>query len=281
MVSDAQDAVAAVPGVDPGGRRARRPPRLRPHQPRARGRGRVPGDLRARGRGLPGRAAGDLPPQGAHRGDGAGGHRPAAGRPVARRGRRPRPGSRRPAGGRARPPRRCCGGGPSSGCRRPRTHRCSCTTTATRPEPGRCGDAAAQGPVGAHLDRRQRALLPRAAADPLSRLGRRPGAASRRTPASSRSSPPRRDPRHEGRPRGRVPPAPADGRRAGTGDHRPARRDREDRRRRRLPHRPAHPRGAVGREVRGRAARTRSATRTPAGCTPSAAPSRTWPRATR
>ena len=50
----------------------------------------------------------------------------------------------------------------------------------------------------------------------------------------------------------------------------PARRDRQDRRGRPVPHRPAHPGGPVGREVRRRAARTCRATRTPAGSTRSA-----------
>ena len=51
---------------------------------------------------------------------------------------------------------------------------------------------------------------------------------------------------------------------------RPVRRDREDRRGRAVPHRPAHPGGAVGREVRRSSCPTRPATRTPAGCTRSA-----------
>ena len=61
---------------------------------------------------------------------------------------------------------------------------------------------------------------------------------------------------------------------------RAVRRDRADRRRRPVPHRPAHPGGPVGREVRRRRCPTRPATRTPAGCTRSAPASPTSRSAT-
>ena len=64
----------------------------------------------------------------------------------------------------------------------------------------------------------------------------------------------RRRSQHESGAPARVPRAPEARRGRRAEDHRPARRHREDRRGRPVPHRPAHPGGPVGREVRGQAA---------------------------
>ena len=149
--------------------------------------------------------------------------------------------------------------------------------------------AVADGAVGAHQHRRQRALLPRPAADPLPRLGGRPGArastVTARNAAPCPCSPLRRDPvmkavrilgyhndvaqdmRLDDVPQPEITgPHDVIVKIGGGGC---------------LPHRHPRHRGAVGREDATSRCRTRSATRTRAGCTRSAAPSPTSPSATR
>ena len=162
---------------------------------------------------------------------------------------------------RRRTPRRCCAAAPRSGSPAHPDALVLVDHEGTGHPPGGRADGAAPGPLHAHLDRRQRALLPRPAAHPLPRLRGRPGAARRRrragrpalpVPCSPDRSPP--DEHHARRPGGRLPPGPADDRGPRPRGDRPVRRRRADRRGRRVPHRPAHPRGAVGREVPGRPA---------------------------
>ena len=219
------------------------------HQRRAGRRRRLPRHVRARGRARPRRAAGDVPREGAHRGDGTlPDRRCCAPDRVAER-RSPsharRAARRRRHRGAARAP------GARSGC--PTAPDALVLVDARRPRvPARGGaDGAPPGPLDAHLHRRQRPLLPRPAAHPLPGRGRRPGAARRprdllplitvkETPGMTtmRAVQVVGYHQHLRDDRGRRP----DPRRA-------TRRHREDRRRRGLPHRPAHPRGPVGREV--------------------------------
>ena len=102
---------------------------------------------------------------------------------------------------------------------------------------GRADPLAADGAARADEPRGQRRHLPLAAGSPL------------RHPTT-----PRRWRRHEGGPAARVPRGAQARQRRRAQGRRAVRRDREDRRGRAVPHRPAHPGGAVGREVRGRAA---------------------------
>ena len=193
-VRRARTPSTALAGRRPGGRRARRPPRLRPHQPRAGRRRRAtaaPSGTRPRG---PRGAAGDVPAQGAHRGDGA-----VADGAAARRDREPRARTTSatvrladlPAGHDHR-------GAAAAAGRRSVWPTTPDVARARRPRgPGYAADdvplrlrLARSHP---HLHRRQRALLPRSAPHPLPRARRptRPTGPTARPAAGStgRSSP--------------------------------------------------------------------------------------------
>ena len=132
---------------------------------------------------------------------------------------------------------------------RPTTRRRSCAATA-RPSPrAELAAVRAHGLADRDLARGQRGRVPVPAV--------KSATASRRWP-------------HEGGEAARVPPgAQARLGRGAEGD-RPVRRGREDRGGGAVPHRPAHPGGPVGGEVRGRRCPTRPGTRTRAGSTRSA-----------
>ena len=120
----------------------------------------------------------------------------------------------------------------------------------------RCPDRAAAGALDADLHRRQRALLPRAATYPLSRQNRRTHPERRSTPMSTMRAV-QVVGYHQNLEMKEVPAPDA---------HRTVRRRRQDRRRGGVPHRSAHPRRPVGGEDAACNSRTRSATRTRAGC---------------